>query len=191
MCSPATAALEKMIQTNRSIQSPAAETDVSFVPTSDMTASTCDHFSMMNLEFPLIEWSSVAGKDENEGSFSHKNIPAMYGSDSSITTKADAHAFLDRFLAAETDDLSLRNNTIAYLRTNTSQCLPQSGTTKLDSVTAFPLETTNYVQSSHTNNKRRLVRSIALGSKLALLDTHMDIVGDKRFRLPITSCTYG
>ena len=142
------------------------------------------------MEFPLIEWSSVAGRDENEASFSSHNFDTNDGSesDASINSKAEAHAFLDRFLAAAPMDVSLCSITENKHYRTEAPTIPA------------PHRLAHYEEKvgalkSHNNsngNKGRLVRSIALGSKLALLDAQMDIVGDNRFRSPpTTSCTYG
>ena len=196
MCSPATAALEKIIQTNRSNERPpsqrASGEDHAFVSTSETATSTdSDRSSLMNLSFPLIEWSSVAGReDENEASLS-QHFLNNDESDTSINSTSQVNAFLDRFLAIETDDLSQRfNDTNIHI---TDAMLPHSRLAQPDTSEApkTSLHNSNNQNSNNNNTKRRLVRSIALGSKLALLDAQMDIVGDKRFRSPTTSCTYG
>jgi hypothetical protein len=132
------------------------------------------------LGFPLIEWSSVAVKTEHVP-FTSPSCPLMSlmdSSKSSIQSKEEANSFLDRFLAGETNS----SPTPSHLEHSTT-------TTATSSV---------HISNESTNKHGGLVRSIALGSRLALLDSPIDIISDKHFCHSMTStrrrsatCTFG
>lgn len=181
---PATAALEKFIssperdtKTDRLIvepqRSPTLDTfDMSFLGT---LVSTVDQnaVSTSPIGFPLIEWSAVNGNqsDETTSPFSQSCI-ALNGSES-FTTSKEAYPFLDKLLAGESNR-KIRSGGISPLQN-------AAGRTNDDVA----------------GTRGRLVRSIALGSRLALLDTPIDVISESRFRHSrssyprSTTCTYG
>ncbi|KAG7357272.1 hypothetical protein IV203_001960 [Nitzschia inconspicua] len=119
------------------------------------------------LSFPLIEWSSVARTADHDStmSSSHQSLALTEASNSSIYSNEDTHFFLNHWLGGQTSDNS---------------CF----STKQQSQSPHTEQTSIFAASSHhsfhDSKHGRLVRSIALGSRLALLDTSLDIVSDKR-----------
>ncbi|KAG7360638.1 hypothetical protein IV203_035737 [Nitzschia inconspicua] len=160
----------------------------SLVHNSEDVHSTCENEEELSLpssplSFPLIEWSSVARMADHDStmSSSHRSLALTEASNSSIYSNEDAHFFLNHWLGGQTSDNS-------------------SFSTKQQSQSPHTEQTSIFAASSncdfHDSKRGRLVRSIALGSRLALLDTSLDIVSDKRLCHSMTSshrrnCTLG
>jgi hypothetical protein len=204
MCFPATAALEKLIRTLpedreykrvRLLEEPSSSLlglDSFEMTCLDQLTNTVENDGqsspMPPLAFPLIEWSSVATYAEKD--INYRSAGAIDTPQAPIHCKEDTHSFLDRCFASET------SNPVKGVPSN-----PDISTTRLSSPeqqTVSGLYSHNDNINNSSSKHGRLVRSIALGSRLALLEHRIDIVIDKSFchsmnssRHRPTTCTFG
>lgn len=183
MCFPATAALERLVRPlpedreNKRIRMleepspPFVGLDTFDMSCLNQATETVENdgqlIPMSHLGFPRIEWSFVAIQDDED--FYSRSLVNMDKSQSSINFKEETHSFLDRFFAGDPS--------------NVVKDVPSSPANRLSSLQ----QKTSSRSAVHNDKKNtsikhgRLVRSIALGSRLALLEHQLTTSSNKRF----------
>jgi hypothetical protein len=174
MCFPATAALEKLTRTlpedreSKRIRileepsSPLFGLDTFDVRCLNQIADAVENdgqsSTLSSLGFPRIEWSSIYA--EQDHCYRSQSLLAMDSSQSPININEDAHFILDRFFGGDT------SSTVKDMPSS-----PGNSTTRLSSrAQALSSSALSAFNNNTTNKHGRLVRSIALGSRLALLE---------------------
>jgi hypothetical protein len=204
MCFPATAALEKLIRTVpedreykrvRRLEEPSSSLlglDSFEMTCLDQLTNTAENDGqsspMSPLGFPLIEWSSVAIYAEKD--INYRSASAIDTPQTPIHCKEDTHSLLDRCFASET------SNPVKGKPSNPGKSTTPLSSPEQQTVSALYSHNDNINNSSSKHG--RLVRSIALGSRLALLEHPVDNVIDQSFchsmnsaRHRPTTCSFG